>query len=120
MPSDLTPAPAQPVARDDTPMIVYVLYLAGFFNGITSVVGVIMAYVNKDGATPWAQTHYRFQIRTFWIGLLYGFVSVICLFILIGIPMLIFVAVWLIIRCAKGIKASSNGEPLPNVETWWW
>lgn len=117
MPSNLVPAPA---VKDDTPMIIYILYLAGFFSGITSLVGVIMAYVNKQSAAPWAQTHYRFQIRTFWIGLLYGFVSFVCLFILIGIPMLIFVAVWLIVRCAKGIKASSNGQPHPNVETWWW
>ena len=121
MPSDLIPPPVPlSAAKDDTPMIIYILYIAGFFVGITSLVGLIMAYVNREGAAPWARTHYRFQIRTFWIGLLYGFVSSICLFILIGIPMLIFVAVWLIIRCAKGIKASSNSQPYPNVETWWW
>ncbi len=120
MPSDLTPAFAQPVARDDTPMIIYILYLGGLLVGITSLVGVIMAYVNLNGAAPWAATHYRFQIRTFWISLLYGAIGLIAVFILIGIPILIFVCVWLIIRCAKGIKLSSNSQPYPNVESWLW
>jgi uncharacterized membrane protein len=33
--------------------------------GITGVIGVVMAYINKDDAAEWLKTHYQFQIRTF-------------------------------------------------------
>jgi len=122
MPSHLPMAPVPPPAatKDDTPMIIYILYLGGFVFAPTSLVGVIMAYVNRDGAAPWAQTHYRFQIRTFWIGLLFVTVGIVTAFVLIGFPILLFNAIWIIVRCAKGIKYSSNSQPYPNVTTWLW
>ena len=68
--------PADP-AEGDTANIVYILYLVSLVVGITGIVGVIMAYVNRADAPEWVQTHYRFQIRTFWIGLLYGLIGVV-------------------------------------------
>jgi uncharacterized membrane protein len=120
MPEDTVPTPPFPAVKDETPMIIYILYLGGFVFALTSLVGVIMAYVNRNGAAPWAQTHYTFQIRTFWIGLFYLFVSLLCCFILIGFVMMLLVAIWLIIRCAKGIKLSSAAQPYPNVTSWLW
>ena len=37
---------------------VYILYLVSLLVGITSIVGVIMAYVNRSDAPEWVQTHY--------------------------------------------------------------
>ena len=51
-----------------TAKLVYILYLVSLLIGITAIVGLIIAYVNRDDAPGWLQTHYRFQIRTFWIG----------------------------------------------------
>ena len=45
--------------------IVYILYLVGLIAGITTVVGVVIAYVNRADAPEWVQSHYQFQIRTF-------------------------------------------------------
>lgn len=45
----------------DTAKLIYVLYLVGFAAGITLVIGVVMAYVNQDGAPDWLRTHYRFR-----------------------------------------------------------
>ena len=53
--------------------IVYILYLVSLLFGITGIIGVVMAYINKDDAPEWLQTHYQFQIRTFWIGALFIF-----------------------------------------------
>src|SRR5258708_39589824 len=52
-----------------TANIVYILYLVGLIVPMTPIVGLIMAYVNYGDAPEWVQSHYRFQIRTFWIGL---------------------------------------------------
>ena len=51
-------------------LIVYILYFAAYVTvGITSVIGVIIAHVQVGTAEPMLASHYRFQIRTFWIGL---------------------------------------------------
>jgi uncharacterized membrane protein len=104
----------------DNANIVYILYLVGLLVGVTSIVGVIMAYVNRGDAPDWVQTHYRFQIRTFWIGLLYGLIGLLTFIIVIGVFWLMFVMVWWIVRCVKGMQAISRGAPYEKPATWMW
>ena len=118
--SGTPPAPGQVPDRTGSVTVVYILYLVGLVVGITSLVGVVMAYVNRNDAPLWAQTHYRLQIRTFWIGLLYGLIGGVLTLAVIGFAVLVFVLVWLIVRCVKGLKFASNGQPYPNPETWIW
>lgn len=98
--------------------IIYILYLVGLVIGITALVGVIMAYINKKEAPEWLQTHYQFQIRTFWIGLLFLVVGTITSAFIIGIFILLFWLVWLIIRVVKGMKALGANEAVPNPTSW--
>jgi len=51
-----------------TVMICYVLYLVAFINGVTAIIGVIIAYVKRSDAagTVW-QTHFDNLIFTFWV-----------------------------------------------------
>ncbi len=102
----------------EVPKIIYILYLVGLVSGITLLIGVIMAYVNREGAPDWLQSHYRFQIRTFWIGLLYSVIGGILTIVLIGFLIWLFTVVWLIVRCVKGFKYLERREPVPNVESW--
>ena len=99
---------------------VYILYLVGLLVPLTPIVGVIIAYVNRGEAAEWAQAHYRFQIRTFWIGLLYGVIGAVTCFIIVGIFWLGFVLVWWVVRCVKGMQAISAGRPYERPETWIW
>ena len=105
-------------AKAQNAKIIYILYLVGIVFGITGIVGVVMAYINKDDAPDWLKSHYQFQIRTFWIGLLYLVVGIILTMVLICILVLIFWCVWLIIRCVKGMKALDAKEPHPNPTGW--
>jgi uncharacterized membrane protein len=102
----------------NTARIVYILYLAGLVVGITSIIGVILSYVNRDDAPEWLATHYQQQIRTFWIGMLYLIVGIILCFIIIGVFVLIYWLIWMIMRCAKGLKYLSREEAYPNPEGW--
>ncbi|HEY7989830.1 MAG TPA: hypothetical protein VID77_00450 [Stellaceae bacterium] len=108
--------------RDDGGSIaraIYILYLAGLLvGGITSIIGLVMAYVYRDGAPHWLRTHYHYQIRTFWIGLLYAFIGGITTFIFVGWFILVFWLFWYIIRCVKGLKLASEGSAVPNAATW--
>jgi uncharacterized membrane protein len=117
---DQSSTPAAAAAEGKTATLIYVLYLAGLIIGITPLIGLVMAYVYRDGAPYWARTHYHFQIRTFWIGLLYIVIGALTSWLYVGIPILIFWVVWYILRCVKGLKLVSDGLAQPNPLTWWW
>jgi len=104
----------------DTANVVYILYLVGLVVGVTSIVGLVMAYVNRPEAPEWVQTHYRFQIRTFWIGMLYATIGILTCFIIVGFFWLMFVFVWWVVRCVKGMQAISRGSPYDRPESWMW
>jgi uncharacterized membrane protein len=99
--------------------IIYYLYLASIVVGVTAIVGVIMAYMNRS-AGDWLDTHYTYQIRTFWIGLLYGLIGAVLTMVVIGIAVLIAVVVWWIVRCVKGLKLAGAKQPVPDPNTWMW
>ena len=114
----ITP-PANAAAEGKNAQIVYILYLVGIVIGLAGIAGVIMAYVNKGTAPEWVQAHYRYLIRTFWIELLFGVIGVVTAVFIIGWIILLATAIWLIIRCVKGMQALSAGQPPKNVTTWW-
>ena len=98
--------------------VVYILYLASILVGLTSIIGVVIAYINKDEAPEWLRSHYQFQIRTFWIGILYTFIGLLTSIILIGWLVLLFTLIWFIIRCIKGIQTLDKKTAYPNPTTW--
>jgi uncharacterized membrane protein len=100
--------------------LIYILYLASLVVGITSLIGVVMAYVYQGAAPLWVQTHYRFQIRTFWIGLLYGLIGAATAWIGVGFLIILFTVVWYIVRCVKGMQRVNLGLPYDNAGTWLW
>jgi len=103
-----------------TANVVYILYLVSLVTGITGLIGLIMAYVNHGSSDSWVRTHYQFQIRTFWIGLLISIVGTITTLILVGWLILLFGLIWFIVRCAKGMSHLGRREPVPNPKTWLW
>jgi uncharacterized membrane protein len=100
-------------------LIVHGLYLASLVLGVTSIIGVVMAYVKRDGAQDWAASHYTYAIHTFWLSLLYTAISVILCFVLIGFVMLFGVLIWFIIRSIIPITRALNLEPMDNPRAWW-
>lgn len=114
--ADEAPQPADTTMA----MVVYALLLAGFVVGITPIVGVIIAYVYRGKGPPWLDGHYRYQIRTFWIGLLYASVAALLSLIGIGLILMLGLAIWLIVRCVKGFKGLQEKRAPSNIETWLW
>ena len=100
-------------------LTVYILYLVGFLTGITVLVGLIIAYLQRDKTDRVSQSHFQFQITTFWIGLLYFFVGLLTLHIGIGALILLWYLVWTAIRCVKGLLALNMGKPIRNPNSWW-
>jgi len=69
-------------------------------------------------APDWLKTHYQFQIRTFWILLLYLVIASILCLILIGFLLFFLIAIWWIVRCVKGLKYLDQGAAYPDHRGW--
>ncbi len=117
--SDSEAPSARPIGSDAV-FVVYVLFLISLGVGVTYLVAGVIAYINRPESSGWVETHYRFQIRTFWIGLLYAVIGIITLPIAIGVVICLFTVLWLIVRCVKGILAANRREAIPDVDTWFW
>lgn len=98
--------------------VIYILYLAGLVIGVSGIVGIILAYMNRGKAGGFVETHYTWLIRTFWIGLLYALISFMLIFVFIGFILMFVVAVWFIVRCIMGLQAVGRGEAIKNPESW--
>jgi uncharacterized membrane protein len=62
------PGEARHSGLKTTAIICYVLYLIGFINGLTAIIGVILAYIKRPDArgTVW-ESHFRNLIVVFWV-----------------------------------------------------
>lgn len=116
-----TPSPQKPGWFDPGPanvQAIYILYLVGFVVGVTAIVGLVMAYMNRGRAGGWIETHYTWAIRTFWIGLLGAIISAILTIVAIGVVLMFALAIWVIVRIVIGLQAVSRGEPIKNPQSW--
>lgn len=114
-----TPDPDTSCGDTRTPQIVYVLFLGGIVTAnITLLIGVIIAYVYRKDAAPWLQQHYRYLIRTFWIGTLY-FCAVFALSVFVlGAILWPLLAIWLGGRCVCGFIAVRRGQSPTRPHSW--
>lgn len=97
------------------PTIISLLYLASFVVGITSIIGVVLAYIWKGSPkADWEVSHYQYLINTFWIGLVGGIVSVLLMIVAIGFLLIIAVIVLVVIRTVMSLLNAQKQEPMPN------
>ena len=110
----IVPDEAQMKSLRSLTQVVYILYALSYFTGITAIVGIIINNVKKDDvAGTWLESHFRWQIRTFWFGLLWASVGVATLVLLIGVPILFANYVWIIYRVVKGWLYLNDNKPMP-------
>lgn len=98
--------------------VIYILYLASFVIGLTGLVGIVLAYLNRGKSEAWLESHYTWAIRTFWIGLLGSFISFVLFFVVIGMFTIILVAIWFIVRIVVGLQKLGRNEPIADPQSW--
>jgi uncharacterized membrane protein len=97
----------------NTVQLVYVLQAVGFLIGITWIAGVIVNYVKQDEVKgSWLESHFRWQMRTFWFGLLWGVLGGITTLVGIGFLIIAVNYIWLIYRVVKGWLDLSSNKPM--------
>jgi uncharacterized membrane protein len=133
-----TPAGFQPVSRPSDVTwthIIYALHAVGvslgiltsafvvtaFLFGLPSIVGVVLNYVKRgDVRGTFLETHFRWQIRTFWFALLWialaFLLSLPLMLVLIGFVTLwvgvVVIGLWVIYRVARGWIRLAAGQPM--------
>ena len=93
--------------------------IGAFLIGWPSIIAVILNYVKRDEARgTWLESHFRWQIRTFWFGLLWVAICVIFVVMTLGIGILIawiplgFITIWFIYRIVRGWIALNARRPM--------
>jgi uncharacterized membrane protein len=93
--------------------VVYALQAAGFFVGLTWIAAVVVNYVKRDDVRgTWLESHFTWQIRTFWWGLLWAVIGALLALVAVGFVILFADAVWIIYRIAKGWLNLAEGKPV--------
>jgi uncharacterized membrane protein len=93
--------------------------IGAFLIGWPSIIAVILNYVKRDEARgTWVESHFRWQIRTFWFGLLWVTICVLFVIMTLGLGIVVawiplgFITVWFIYRVVRGWLALSARRPM--------
>jgi uncharacterized membrane protein len=94
--------------------VIYALYALSLFSGITAIVAIVLNYIKLDDAKgTWLESHFRWQIRTFWWSVVWFVLGALTWIILVGWVVLGVAGVWFIYRIAKGWLNLNDGKPMP-------
>ncbi len=93
--------------------------IGAFLTGWPSIIAVILNYLKRSQARgTWLESHFRWQIRTFWFGLLWVALCMVFVIFTLGIGMLIawlplgLVAIWFVYRIVRGWRGLTQGQPM--------
>ena len=93
--------------------------VGAFLTGWPSIIAVILNYVKRSEVRgTWLETHFRWQIRTFWFGLLWATLCGLFVVATLGIGLLIawlpltLVGLWFIYRIVRGWLRLVDHRPM--------
>jgi uncharacterized membrane protein len=93
--------------------------VGAFVFGVPSIIAVVINYLKRDEAKgTFLESHFRWQIRTFWFSLLWCVIAAFLFLTIIGIPFAFIVlfgaGAWAIYRIARGWLALRDRKPMYN------
>lgn len=92
--------------------------VTAFLTGWPSIIAIIINYVKRgDARGTWLDSHFGWQIRTFWFAVLWIALAVLLFLSIIGIPfawmLAVFAGLWVLYRILRGWIALADGRPMP-------
>jgi uncharacterized membrane protein len=93
--------------------------VTAFLTGWPSIIAVILNYVKRaDTRGTYLESHFRWQIRTFWFTLLWIVVAGLLFATLIGLPLalviVVVVGLWVLYRMVRGVLRLMDEQPMPE------
>jgi uncharacterized membrane protein len=91
--------------------------VTAFLTGWPSIVAVILNYARRRAVRgSFLESHFSWQIRTFWWALAWVVLAFLLIFTIIGIPVafliIIAIGLWVLYRIARGWLALNEGRPI--------
>jgi uncharacterized membrane protein len=92
--------------------------ITAFLTGWPSIIAVILNYAKRSGARgTFLESHFRWQIRTFWFAVFWMLIGGLLMLTLIGIPaailLLIGAGLWVFYRIVRGWLRLNDRQPMP-------
>ena len=92
--------------------------VTAFLSGWPSIIAVVINYVKRsDVRGTFLDSHFSWQIRTFWWALLWFCIGGLLIFTLIGaligVPLMVVTGLWVLYRIARGWLALLSNKPMP-------
>jgi len=92
--------------------------VGAFLTGWPSILAVIINYATRSRVTAsWLESHWRWQLRTFWFALLWALVAAFLFFTFIGIPfawaLIVGTGLWVLYRVVRGWLVLVDRRGLP-------
>ncbi|HWV90084.1 MAG TPA: hypothetical protein VNZ59_08380 [Burkholderiales bacterium] len=102
-----------------TGMLSPAMIITAFLTGWPSIIAVILNYVKRsDVRGTWLDSHFSWQIRTFWFALLWLTLGAVLFVTVVGIPFAIVLwfatGIWVLYRIIRGWLALSAPKELPR------
>jgi uncharacterized membrane protein len=95
-------------------LVIYILYALSWLVGISAIVAIVINYVKReDAAGTLYESHFTWQIRTFWWSLLWCVLGMLTLVLMVGFVILAAAAIWSIYRLVKGWLYWNDRKPMP-------
>lgn len=97
--------------------IIYALYASSLLIAVTVLPAIIMNYIKREDVQgTWLESHFTWQIRTFWYSLLWSFIGGVLWPFGIGMIILAANLIWFIYRIVKGwISLADNKAMYPSL-----
>lgn len=93
--------------------VVYALQAASFLLGLTFFVGAAINYMKRDAVRgTWLESHFTYQLKTFWFGLLWAALGLATMFFMIGHAILLFDMLWIVFRVVNGWLRLNDGKKI--------
>lgn len=113
-PTAATPTPEELESLRTLTLVVYVLYAFGWLTVISAIVAIVINYIKRhDAVGTLYESHFTWQIRTFWWGLLWAVLGGITVIIGVGFVVLLVAGIWSIYRLVKGVLFWIDRKPMP-------
>ncbi|MGH8632645.1 MAG: DUF4870 family protein [Burkholderiales bacterium] len=92
--------------------------VTAFLTGWPSIIAVIVNYVKRgDARGTWLDSHFGWQIRTFWYALVWVVLAGLLILTVVGIPfawvLLVAAGIWVLYRIIRGWIALAEARPMP-------
>lgn len=101
-----------------TGLITSAAIVTAFLTGWPTVLAVVLNYIKRsDSRGTYLESHFSWQIRTFWFAVMWLLIAGLLFLTIVGIPfawgIFVLLGVWILYRMLRGVMRLLSEQPMP-------